>query len=513
MSVTAAQGTSIWVATGPQPHPLPELFGEIRADVVVLGGGIVGITTALLLKEAGLRVVLLEAGRLACGVSGYTTAKVSSQHGLIYEHLRSSFGADAARTYGQANETALAWIADRVSQHEIDCDFRRQASYAYVTSDAKRAQVEQEAEAARAAGLPATLVETTPLPYPVAAAVRFDNQAEFHARKYLLGLAERLSGDGCHVFERSRAVEVDTHGEGRVKTAGGRVIADRVVMATHYPFLDRSLAFARVHPQRSYAIACRIGGPLPTGMHISGDAPTRSIRAVPIGGGEELLLVGGEGHKTGTGGDTEEHYRRLEEFAREHWDVASIDYRWSSQDGVTVDSLPYVGAMSPRSDRVLMATGFAKWGMTGGTAAALLLSDLLLDRPNPWATLFDPNRITPRQSARKLVTENAQAGARFVRDRLAKPGTRSLDDLQPGEGDIVRLDGEKVAGYRDAAGELIAVSPRCSHLGCQVNWNSAERSWDCPCHGSRFAPDGAVLEGPAVHRLERKPLHRCTADR
>lgn len=511
MSVATAQRTSVWVATGPQQPELPELEGEVRADVVVLGGGIVGITTALLLKEAGMRVVLLEAGRLACGVSGYTTAKVSSQHGLIYAHLRSAFGADAARTYGQANEAALAWVAARVADDGIDCDLRRQSSYAYVTSGAKRAEVEREAEAAIAAGLPATLVETTPLPYPVAAAVRFDDQAEFHARKYLLALAEQLtSGDGCQVFERSRAVQVDTHGECRVKTPGGQVIADRCVMATHYPFPDRSLAFARVHPQRSYAIACRIDGRPPAGMHISGDSPTRSVRAVPIGGGEELLLVGGEGHKTGTGGDTEERYRRLEDFAREHWDVASVDYRWSSQDGVTVDTLPYVGRMSPWSDRVLMATGFAKWGMTGGTAAALLLADLLLDRPNAWARLFDPNRITPRASARRLIVENAEAGMRFVRDRVVNRGGRSIDDLRPGEGDIVRLGDEKVAGYRDDDGSLIAVSARCTHLGCQVNWNSAERSWDCPCHGSRFAPDGTVLEGPAVHRLERKPPHRTT---
>jgi glycine/D-amino acid oxidase-like deaminating enzyme/nitrite reductase/ring-hydroxylating ferredoxin subunit len=506
MSVADAQRTSVWVDTGPRPNALPELDGDVRADVAVLGGGIVGITTALLLKEAGMSVVLLEAHRLADGVSGYTTAKVSSQHGLIYARLRDTFGAEAASTYGQANEAALAWIAGRVAAQEIDCDFRRQDSYAYVTSSAKRSQVEQEVEAAVAAGLPASLVETTPLPYPVEAAVRFEHQAEFHVRKYLLALAERLPGDGCRVFERSRAVQVDAGRPCMIKTAGGVVSADRVVVATHYPFLDRSLAFARVHPQRSYAIACRIAGRPPTGMHIGGEGPTRSIRGVPLGE-EELLLVGGEDHKTGAGGDTEEHYRRLERFAREHWQVASVDYRWSAQDGTTVDTLPYVGRITPRSERILMATGFAKWGMTGGTAAALLLVDLLLGRESAWAALFDPNRLTPRASARRLLTENAASGLRFVRDRLANPGTRSIEDLQPGEGDIVRHDGEKVAAYRDEHGELSAVSPRCTHLGCQVDWNSAERSWDCPCHGSRFAPGGEVLEGPALHRLERKPLH------
>jgi Rieske Fe-S protein len=290
-----------------------------------------------------------------------------------------------------------------------------------------------------------------------------------------------------------------------VKTAGGEISAEHVIVATHYPFLDRSLAFARVHPQRSYAVLCRIAGSPPEGMFISGDSPTRSVRGVPLDG-EELLLVGGEGHRTGTGGNTEQRYRRLEAFAREHWDVRSVEYRWSAQDNATLDHVPYVGRLTPRADRVFMATGFAKWGMTGGTAAALLLCDLLLGRDSPWARLFDPNRLTPRASAVRLVKENAVAGLRFVGDRIMSLGARPIEDLQPGEADIVALAGETVAAYRDEDGVLTAVSPTCTHLGCRVRWNHAERSWDCPCHGSRFSPAGDVLQGPAVHRLERKPV-------
>jgi len=505
MSVALAERASVWIETGPPQPERAELRESVRADVAVIGGGIVGITTALLLQEAGARVVLLEGNQLARGVSGHTTAKVSSQHGLIYSHLRSAFGADAARTYGDANEAALRWIADRVGRDGIDCDFRRRSSYVYVTTGAKRSQVEDELRAATEAGLPASLAETTPLPYPVEAAVRFDDQAEFHVRKYLLALADRAEAAGCEIYERSHAVEVGADDDCVVKTPGGRVTADRVVVATHYPFLDRSLAFARVHPQRSYAIACRIAGSPPDGMFISGDSPTRSVRGVPLRG-EELLLVGGEGHRPGTGGDTEERYQRLEAFAREHWDVASVDYRWSSQDNRTIDSVPYVGRLTPRSDRVFMATGFAKWGMTGGTAAALLLADLARDRDNPWTALFDPNRFKPLASATRLVKENAEVGLHFFGDRLTKPGSRSIEDLGPGEADIVRHEGERVAAYRDEDGVLTAVSPTCTHLGCQVNWNRAEKSWDCPCHGSRFAPDGDVLHGPAVHRLERKPV-------
>jgi glycine/D-amino acid oxidase-like deaminating enzyme/nitrite reductase/ring-hydroxylating ferredoxin subunit len=497
--------TSAWLATRPEPRSFPTLDRDARADVAVLGGGIVGITTALLLREAGLDVVLLEADRLAHGVSGHTTAKVTSQHGLVYARLRARFGAEGARTYAEANQAALEWIADRVASDAIECDFRRRPAYAYVTSERSRGKLEDEARAADEAGLPAWLAETVPLPFDLEAAVRFDNQAEFHAGRYLGALADRLAAAGARVFEHTRAVEVINDGDRVVKTPGGDVTAGHVVVATHYPFLDRSLAFARVSPQRSYAILCRIAGALPEGMFISGDSPSRSVRAVPLEG-EELLLVGGEGHKPGTGGDTRVRYRRLEAFAREHWDVRSVDYRWSAQDNTTLDGVPYVGPLTPWDGRVLMATGFAKWGMTGGTAAAIILADRVQDKENAWAGLFDPSRLTLRASARRFLTENAQVGLRFVGDRLMKPGLRSLEELRPGEGDIVRHDGEKVAAFRDDDGTVTAVAPVCTHLGCQVNFNAAERSWDCPCHGSRFAVDGSVLHGPAVHRLERKPI-------
>ena len=286
----------------------------------------------------------------------------------------------------------------------IDCDFRRRTSYAWSDS---RSDAEDEAQAAIDAGLPASFSESIPLPFDVAGAVRFDDQAEFHAQKYLQALAARLP----EVYEHTHAV----HAGSFVRTPGGRIDAEHIVVATHFPFPDRSLAFARAHPQRSYAIACRIAGELPDGMFIGSGSPTRSIRAIPVDG-SELLMVGGEGHRTGTGGDTEKRYAALESFAREHWDVRSVDYRWSAQDNTTVDGLPFVGPLTPFEDRVLMATGFAKWGLTGGTAAALILADRILGRENPWASLFDPNRLNARASAAKLVTRERQ-GRRPLRRR------------------------------------------------------------------------------------------------
>ena len=348
-------------------------------------------------------------------------------------------------------------------------------------------------------------MEDTPLPYPVAGAVRLDNQAEFHPRRFLLGLAERIPGDGSFVFEHTRALGLDEGSPCTVETDRGPLLADRVVVASHFPFLDRSLAFARMHPERSYALGLRIRGEAPAGMFISADGPTRSIRSHPLEGGE-LLIVGGEGHKVGQGGDTRERYERLEAFAREHFDVSSVDYRWSSQDNMTADGVPYVGALTPVSKKVLYATGFAKWGLTNGAAAALMLADRLLGRENPWAKTFDANRLKPLAQVKDLVSENVNVAMRFFGDRIRTPELRGLDELAAGEGAIVGHGGKKLAAYRHEDGRVSAVSPVCTHLWCQVNWNAAERSWDCPCHGSRFDTEGRVLQGPAVEGLEPRPL-------
>jgi glycine/D-amino acid oxidase-like deaminating enzyme len=350
-------------------------------------------------------------------------------------------------------------------------------------------------------GLPATYTEEVDLPYPVEGAVRFDNQAEFHPRRFLLALAALIPGEGSHVFERTPATALSRSSPYRVETPGATLNAAHVVVATHFPLFDRGLFFARQHAERSYALGVRVRGATPQGMYLSADEPKRTVRSHPVNGGE-VLIVGGESHRTGEG-DTSQRYENLERFAREHWEVESVEYQWSSQDNVTVDQVPYIGRYDLLSHHLYVATGFKKWGLAQGVAAGMLLTDLIQGRDHPWASLYDPNRFKPK-AALRLAKDNAVVGAHFVGDRARHRATRDAADLRPGEGAIARLDGEKVAAYRDEDGALHAVSPTCTHLGCQVVWNSGDRSWDCPCHGSRFGPDGDVLHPPAVKPLERR---------
>ena len=278
-------------------------------------------------------------------------------------------------------------------------------------------------------------------------------------------------------------------------------MARDLIVATNYPFLDRGLYFPRVHPQRSYAIAGVADPALACeGMYISSDQPTRSIRTIRDGD-RSLLQIGGEGHAVGQELDTDERYAALESWAAQRFGMTEVTHRWSTQDGITVDGLPYIGRYRRTGDHLYTATGFAKWGMANGAMAAALLTDLVLERHNEWAELFDPHRLTVTASAEKLVTENAKVAMHWTRDRIAHPQSTRFEDLEPGQGSVRREGTRLVAASRAEDGSLVRVSAVCTHLGCVVSWNDAEGSWDCPCHGSRFAADGSVLQGPAVHDL------------
>lgn len=494
--------TSFWTDSTPTPDH-PRLEGDLDVDVAVIGGGMTGIVTALLLAQDGAKVAVLEAGRIGGGVTGHTTGKITPLHGLVYDELRGKFGREGAALYAEAQEAGLARIRALVAELGIDCDLRDQPAYTYAADESQVADVEAEAEAAREAGLAAELVDDVPLPYEVAKAVRLDGGAEFHARKFVLGVADALVAAGGQIYEQTPVTTLRERGGPSLETEGGASVRARhVVVATLMPVFDRAVYWTRLTAKRSYAIACRIDGVVPPGMHITAGSPTRSIRGIPAGG-EELLMVGGEGHNTGEDDDTRERYAALEAFVRKHWDVVEVTHRWSAHDLQPADGVPYVGRYTPVSKHVWTAAGFRKWGFTNGAMAAELLTALIAGREHPWADFFDPYRFTPLRSAKGVAAEVLKDGRHFVGDRLRGADADSIADVPPGEARLVRAGGKLVGAYRADDGTVLGVNPTCTHVGCRLGWNTAERSWDCPCHGSRFAPDGALLMGPATAPLER----------
>jgi glycine/D-amino acid oxidase-like deaminating enzyme/nitrite reductase/ring-hydroxylating ferredoxin subunit len=490
--------TSFWMASAADTS-YAALTGEAETDVVVIGGGIVGLTTSLLLLEAGLGVILLEAARVAAGVSGYTSAKVTAAHGLLYSHLEAAFGVETARSYAASQTAALTLIRRLCAEHGIACDLERQANYVYAESEREMVSIRAEVSAARRAGLEVAEVGGASLPVPAAGGLVVQDQAQFHVRNYLLGIAKAVADRGGTIAECSRAVEIEADGPYRISTEHGLVRAPAVVVASHYPIVEQGFFATRIHPRRSYVVAAPLEGTGFDGMFINAASPTRSLRSAPLADGRRLLLVGGEGHRVGQEPDTQERYAVLERFMREHFTVGETLYTWSTQDNHSVDRLPFVGRV-PETSGMYVASGFAGWGMTMGSAAAMHIADAIRGNANPSAGIYALQRRHLRASAKTFLRENTNV----ARQQLGQHDTAaSIAEIPPGGGAIISSGDEHYAVSRDATGRVRAIAAACTHMGCTVAWNEAEATWDCPCHGSRFSSvDGGVLHGPALRSLE-----------
>jgi glycine/D-amino acid oxidase-like deaminating enzyme/nitrite reductase/ring-hydroxylating ferredoxin subunit len=493
---------SYWNATAPASD-FPALAGDIEADVAIVGGGIVGVTTALMLKDRGLKVALVEARRVGEEVTGKSTAKITSQHNIAYTIIAGKFGEDGARIYAEANEAGLRTIVELTARFGIACNLERKPAFTYTNDEDEVGRIEKEVEAAKRYGLPASLTRDTGLPFEVLAAMRWDDQAQFHPVRYVKGLAAALPGDGCQVFEGSRVIDWDPH---RVATDRGSVKARHVVMATHLPLGQIGLFYAEAYPHMHPVIMGRAeAARVPPGMYISVETPRHSVRGHRDDDGQDWLILAGPSFKHGHVDDERESFADLEQFAARHFGVRA-GYRWTNEDYTPMDHVPFIGWSSSLGDSYLVATGFNAWGISNGTAAAILIADLIEGRDNDWLKLFDATRIKPIAGAREFVAGNAETASHLVGGYLSRK-PHDLAALAAGDAAILKLDGKNVAAYRDERGTVHAVSAVCTHMGCILGWNDTDRSWDCPCHGSRFDLDGSIIHGPAV-----KPLETVSAD-
>ena len=475
----------------------PALSGAVNVDVAVVGGGIVGVTAARALKDLGLTVAVVEALRVGKGVTGRSTAKVTSLHRLKYQTLQRKFGESGAKLYAEAQEAGRRKIAKFASLHAIDCDLQPKAAYTYTREERNVSSIEEEVEIARRLGLQAEFVRDTDLPFDVKAAIRLPEQAQFHPSNYLVGLAGTIPGDGSHLFENSRVVD---WGPRYAKTEGGEVKAGCVVMATHLPLGQIGGYYARAYPKAEPLVAAKIARDF-DGMYINVEHPSRSFRTHTAQDGTIYGIAVGESFKPGDTDGERESVKAIERWLLQEFEAGPIECRWVNEDYSSMDQAPFVGWSSTAGDGYLVATGFGAWGITNGTAAGLVLADLAAGRDNPWLDIFRASRVKPIAGAAQFLKGNVEVAAHLAGGYLSRK-LRSFAELPRGGAAIMRVGGDNVAAYRDEQGVVHAVSAVCSHMGCLVGWNATDLTWDCPCHGSRFDLEGAVLHGPAVAPLK-----------
>lgn len=505
METDSGQSTSVWMATAETPAASP-LREDTSADVCVVGAGIAGMTTAYLLAREGKSVVVIDDGPVAGGETSRTTAHLSNALDDRYYELERLHGERGARLAAESHTRAIDLIEEIVAEEGIDCDFARVDGYLFVPPGDSTEQLGEELRAAHRAGLTEVkYVERVPYDaYDFGAALHFPYQGQFHILKYIAGLTEAFKRRGGRVHTNTHAEKIEGGEQARVTTADGfTVTASAVVVATNSPVNDLVAIHTKQAPYRTYVVGARVpAGSVPRMLLWDTPDPYHYARIQRVEGeagaeGYDVLIVGGEDHKTGQAEDFDERYRRLEEWTRERFPmVEGIEFRWSGQVLEPVDGMAFIGRNPLDSDNVYVVTGDSGSGMTHGTLAGILLTDLIAGRDNEWATLYDPSRKT-LSAGGEFLKENLNVAAQYA-DLVTGGEVDSIEEVKPGTGAVLRRGLKKIAVHRDEQGNVRELSAVCTHLGCVVNWNDEEKTWDCPCHGSRFATDGHPVNGPAI---------------
>ena len=488
--------TSFWRAAT-TAYAFPILDHELETDVVIIGGGITGITAADLLSRAGKRVAVLEALCIGLGTTGHSTGNlhVTLDEGLY--RVADKWDQKTANLVVEHRKTTIDAMEQRAQELAIQCGFTRCPHYIYPSGSTSMDKIKEEQQALSKAGLVAGITDQVPLPYPVSQGLRIENQAQFHPLLYVRGLAEKIQSESCRIFENSKVIKIDDKNM-TVTTTSGKVRASQIFVATHTP-KGFDPVQAELGPYREYAIAAPLqADQLPSGIFWGIQESPLSVRTCEIHAKKYLLVIGEE-HKTGQHKEDTDYFAKLESFARSHFNIGAVEYRWSAQNYRPDDLLPFIGQAF--GSKHYIATGFATNGLVYGALAAAMVTDQILGKEHPLTDLFKPTRFTPVKSAKDFLTENLNVVKQYARNFLTRADLKQMKDVTPGEGALVDLDGA-VAAYQDQNGQFTILSPICTHLGCKVRWNSLEKSWDCPCHGSRFECQGEVIEGPAITPLE-----------
>jgi glycine/D-amino acid oxidase-like deaminating enzyme/nitrite reductase/ring-hydroxylating ferredoxin subunit len=493
---------SLWLDHPASKPKFPQLKKDISVDVAIVGGGICGITAALLLQRAGKKVAVLDMAHIGGGETGHTTAHLTEILDTRYHELISDFGRDGATQAAASSRASIEQIQEWISEYSIDgCAFERLPGYLFTQNSEDADELKKETEALGQVGISANLVDTAPLPFATVKAIEIQNQAQFQPYNYLMALAAILAAaPGCFVFENTRATEIQDGTPCSVTTEHGSISAQDVIVAANTPVNNWLFLHTKVAAYRSYALAARVSSPLSRGLFWDTADPYHYIRGFDDDTGS-YIIIGGEDHKTGTRSDTEDCFGALEAYTRQRFTLESIPFKWSGQIMEPADGLPYIG-LNSLSKHTYVATGFSGNGMTFGTLAGMLITDQIIGIQNSWQKLYDATRIHPFASAVNFVSENKDFPRYFVGDRIAGADANSAEAVRAHEGKIVTIDGEKCAVHRDAKGTLHTLSAVCPHMGCIVHWNNAEQTWDCPCHGSRFDGEGKLINGPALSDLK-----------
>lgn len=488
-----------------------KLDNDYFADVCIVGAGLTGLSTAYYLAKQGLKVIVLDKDEIGQKASGNTTAKITVNHGLIYDYLINSYGTKFAIKYFEANKQAISNIKEIIDNEKIDCDFEYQSNYIYTTDKSELKKIENEVEALNLLETYSTgekyaqFVTCTDLPFKILGGVKTKNQAQFHPLKYMLGLANLVEKNGGLIFTNSLVDDIEKGEDGYISYSGDYQIKSKyLVMATHYPFINfPGFYFSKMYQVSSYAIAIETNNKLFDGMYINTKEPYLSFRTIKDVN-RRLLIISGGNHKTGYAPESNEYYGYdyLEKEVKKLYPDCKIIYKWNTRDCITLDKIPYIGSFSHIMPNMYVATGFNKWGMTSSNVAANIIKDKILDIQNEYLEVFDSTRFKPIKNRDELKNIVRQVGKSFVTNRLKVP-KEDLSHIKNDNGGIIKINGINIGVYKDKDGNVYAINPTCTHLGCLLTWNNLDKTWDCPCHGSRFDYTGKNLYDPAFKDLER----------